>query len=149
MWAFLFYLQLLPEIFFIIRRNKQGMILKNVCWSSCSYPLFLFDCNETWIFSMDFRNIFKNQILIKSLQWEPSCFMRTDRHDEANSRFRNFTNVHSRITCMYNYQKLLNKRYIYCCLKCIVYDKLLKPRQSFWITLYRMSVRRNENIKSL
>ena len=24
----------------------------------------------------------------------------------------------------------------YCYLKCIVYDKLLKPRQSFWITLY-------------
>ena len=28
------------------------------------------------------------------------------------------------------------KKYIYCCLKCIVYDKLLKPRQSFLITLY-------------
>ena len=25
---------------------------------------------------------------------------------------------------------------IYCYLKCIVYDKLLKPRKSFWITLY-------------
>ena len=32
---------------------------------------------------------------------------------------------------------LLNKKkYIYSCLKCIVYDKLLKPRQSFRITLY-------------
>jgi len=33
---------------------------------------------------------------------------------------------------------LLNKKkkYIYCYLKCIVYDKLLKPRQSFRITLY-------------
>ena len=28
------------------------------------------------------------------------------------------------------------KKYIYSSLKCIVYDKLLKPRQSFWITLY-------------
>ena len=28
------------------------------------------------------------------------------------------------------------KIYIYCYLKCIVYDKLLKPRQSFRITLY-------------
>jgi len=26
---------------------------------------------------------------------------------------------------------------MYCYLKCIVYDKLLKPRQSFWITLYK------------
>jgi len=31
---------------------------------------------------------------------------------------------------------LLNKKYTYSYLKCIVYDKLLKPRQSFWITLY-------------
>jgi len=32
---------------------------------------------------------------------------------------------------------LLNlKKNIYSYLKCIVYDKLLKPRQSFWITLY-------------
>ena len=31
---------------------------------------------------------------------------------------------------------LLNKKYIYSYLKCIVYDKWLKPRQSFWITLY-------------
>jgi hypothetical protein len=32
---------------------------------------------------------------------------------------------------------LLNKKkYIYSYLKCIVYDKLLKPRQSFLITLY-------------
>ena len=30
---------------------------------------------------------------------------------------------------------LLNKKHIYCCLKCIVYDKLLKPRQPFRITL--------------
>jgi len=31
---------------------------------------------------------------------------------------------------------LLNKKYIYSYLKCIVYDKSLKPRQSFRITLY-------------
>jgi len=32
---------------------------------------------------------------------------------------------------------LLNKKNIYCYLKCIVYNKLLNPRQSFRITLYR------------
>ena len=30
------------------------------------------------------------------------------------------------------------KKYIYCYLKCIVYDKLLKHRQSFWITMYTL-----------
>ena len=34
---------------------------------------------------------------------------------------------------------LLNKKkHIYCCLKCIAYDKLLKFWQSFWITLYML-----------
>ena len=28
---------------------------------------------------------------------------------------------------------------MYCYLKCIMYGKLLKPRQSFWITLYNDS----------
>jgi len=34
---------------------------------------------------------------------------------------------------------LLNKKYVYSYLKCIVYDKLLKPRQSFLIALYMWS----------
>jgi len=36
---------------------------------------------------------------------------------------------------------LLNKKYLYSYLKCIVYDKLLKPRQSFRITLYKVDGR--------
>jgi hypothetical protein len=27
---------------------------------------------------------------MKCVQWEPSCPMRTDRHDEVNSRFSQF-----------------------------------------------------------
>jgi len=36
----------------------------------------------------DFRKkIFKYQLSLKSVQWGPSCSMRTDRRDVANSRF--------------------------------------------------------------
>jgi hypothetical protein len=35
-----------------------------------------------------------------------------------------------------NFRNFLIHRCNYILLKCIVYDKLLKPRQSFWITLY-------------
>ena len=59
------------------------------------YPLILFDFNVTWIFQTYFLKILKYQISFKSVQWEQSCSMRTDgqtdKHDKANSRFRNFT----------------------------------------------------------
>jgi len=35
----------------------------------------------------DFLNILKYQISLKSVLWEPSCSVRTDRHGEANGSF--------------------------------------------------------------
>ena len=88
-------------------RNEPDMI-KKVYWSSCTYPLFWSDFNkfgqnhpvvwtvfdrdfnQTWIFSPDFRKILKYRISWKSIKWKPSSSMRTDRHDEANSRFSQF-----------------------------------------------------------
>jgi hypothetical protein len=82
-------LQLLSEVFFILRWNERDMI-ENVSWSSCTVSVILSDFNETWILSTEFRKIPKYQISWKSVQWEPSCSMWSDRHDEAYSRFSQF-----------------------------------------------------------
>ena len=50
-------------------------------------PLFLSDFNQIRIFSTDFRRVLKYQTSWKSVHWEPSCCMRTDKHEKTNSRF--------------------------------------------------------------
>ena len=56
--------------------------------------LFLSDCNETWVISTDFRQIFKYQVLWKSVQWERSYSMGTDGQTDMTAliiTFRYFT----------------------------------------------------------
>jgi hypothetical protein len=80
----------------ILRRIKRYIII-NVHSYSCKVPNIFSDFKENWIFSTDFRKVFKYQISRKSVSWESSCFMcsagRTDRHDEANSRFSQFCDL--------------------------------------------------------
>ena len=60
------------------------------------YPFFFSDFNETWIFLTDFQKILIHQILWKSVQWEPSCAMGTDRRTDITKlivTFRNFANA--------------------------------------------------------
>jgi hypothetical protein len=54
------------------------------------YLLFLSDFNETRLFSTYFLEIFKYQILWKSVQWEHSYFMRADRQTNRHVEYINF-----------------------------------------------------------
>jgi hypothetical protein len=80
----------LSKIVHIQRRMQRDMII-NVKSLHVKYMLFLSNFNETWIFWTGFRKKFKYQISSKSVQWKPSCSMRTEGqtygHDEANIRF--------------------------------------------------------------
>jgi hypothetical protein len=59
------------------------------------YPS-LSDFNENWIFWTDFWKVPRYQISWKSVQWEPSYFVRTDGQtdgcDDENT-FRDFANA--------------------------------------------------------
>jgi len=68
-------IQLLSKTLFILRQIRRG-IITNAHRCSLKYQLFLSDFNETLIFPTDFRKMFKYQIPLKSVQWEPSCSMR-------------------------------------------------------------------------
>jgi hypothetical protein len=74
---FWFSLQLLSEIFLILRRI-QWVIITNYIGLRVKYPLYLSDFYETSSFSRDFRKILKYQTPCKSVQWEPGCSTRTD-----------------------------------------------------------------------
>jgi len=85
------FLRKLPEVVFILRRNERDMI-ENVYRSSCTVPVI--SVRLQWNFNFPERISEKNpqcQISLKSVQWEPSYSMRTnrrtERHGVANRRF--------------------------------------------------------------
>jgi hypothetical protein len=57
------------------------------------YPLFLPDFNGTSYLLDRFFEKSSNTNFIKSVQWEPSCSMRTDRQTRRSFAFRNFANA--------------------------------------------------------
>jgi hypothetical protein len=78
---FWFSLQFVSETFLILRRNERDMIKMYIG----IHVKYLSDFIEIWIFRTEFRKILQYEISWKSVHWEPSCSMRTDRHDGAYS----------------------------------------------------------------
>ena len=64
------------------------------------YPVFSYEFNKTLISSIDFRDIFNYQISSKSVEWEPSFYVWTDRQTTEMTKliaiFHNFAKATNR-----------------------------------------------------
>jgi hypothetical protein len=93
--VFWFSVQLLSETFLSLRIIESNITMIYI-GLHLKYPSFFSDFNEICICSTDFRKILKCQFSRKSIRWESNWFLRkktqkrTDRHDEASSRFSQF-----------------------------------------------------------
>ena len=92
---FWFSLKPLSEIFLILIKIQRGIII-NVHTSLYNVPVVTVIFNRPWIFGTGFQIILSYQISWKSVQWEPSCSMRTDRQTDMTKylfAFRDFANA--------------------------------------------------------
>ena len=80
---FWFSLQIMSETFIILRRIQRDMYTH----LHVRYTSFFLYFNPIRIFSTNFKKVVKYQISRKSIQWRPSCSMRT----ELILAFRNFS----------------------------------------------------------
>jgi len=72
-----FFLRLSFETFLIL--HELGEILSQMYIDlQVKFPLVLSGFNKTWIFSPHFQKLIRYKLSWKSVQWEPSCSMRTD-----------------------------------------------------------------------
>ena len=74
----------LSENILLVRKLQRDIII-NVCRVPWRVPHFFSDFHETWIFSADFRKLFKYQASWKSIRWGPSCSMRTDSQTDRQT----------------------------------------------------------------
>jgi len=64
--------------------------MRDICWKTYNglrvkCMLQFWDCNESWIFSSNFRKILNNEISWKCVQWERGFSMRTDGRTDGQT----------------------------------------------------------------
>jgi hypothetical protein len=88
MCSFFLYVQSLSEIFLFQKRIAQDTVIKMYRYPYKAPVILL---RFQWKFNFLDSFSWNNEISWKSVEWEPSCSMRTDgrtdRHDEANCLF--------------------------------------------------------------
>jgi len=65
--------------YFSYKEELSDTLLKMYISLFIKYPLFLSYFSKTWTVSTDLRRKSKFKISYKSIQWQPNCFVRSDR----------------------------------------------------------------------
>jgi hypothetical protein len=85
------------ETFLILRRNKRDIIINVYLGVHMKYPLFMSDFNKICLFWADFWNMLKYKLSWKSVQGDPSCYMRTDRQTDMKKLILDFEIFRTRL----------------------------------------------------
>jgi len=80
------FLQLASETFLVLSIRRD--IITNVNKPSCKVTVILVGFLSNIILPTDFRKIVIYQISWRSIQWEPSCSMRTDGRTDRQQTWR-------------------------------------------------------------